>query len=104
MGRPASCWDDKTFANQGDVFYSTAPLSVWDPTYLHLAPSVYVPSVTAIDTSLAGNPTINLLVPYRAGDAGAEFIHCRKTVYVPTPYVGLLLSNNLTPLEAWNRL
>ena len=54
MGRTASKWDDRTFANRGYVSDGTAPLAVWDPTYLHLAPSVYVPIATAIDTSLAG--------------------------------------------------
>ena len=40
MGRPSCKWDDGTFANRGDVSYGTAPLALWDPTYLHLAPSV----------------------------------------------------------------
>ena len=42
--------------------------------------------------------------PYGAGDAGVESVRCRKTVYVPAPYVGLLLSGDLTPVEAWQRL
>ena len=74
MGRPSRKWDDRTFANRGDVSYSIAPLVVWDPTYLHLAPIVYVPSAAAIDTSLAGNPNVTLLGPYGAGDAGVEII------------------------------
>ena len=32
-----------------------------------------------------------------------EIIRCRKTVYVPAPYIDLLLCANLTPVEAWNR-
>ena len=104
MGRPASKWDNRTFANQGDVSYGTAPLAVWGPTYLHLAPSVYVPSTVAIDTSLAGDPNVTLLGPYGAGDVGAEIICCCKTVYVPAPYVGFLLSADICPVEAWNRL
>ena len=83
MGRPPCKWDDGTFANCGDMSYSTVPLAVWDPTYLHLAPAVYVPSAAAIDTSLAGDANITLLGPYGAGDAGAEIIRCCKTVYVP---------------------
>ena len=102
-GRPASCWENHKFVNRGDVSYVTAPLTVWDTTYLHLAPAIYVPSAATIDTSLSGNPTINLLGPYGAGDAGAEVIRFCKTVYVPDPYVGLFLGNNLTPVEAWNR-
>ena len=92
------------FANRGDVSYGTAPLAVWDPTHLHLAPDVYVPSAAAIDTSLSGDDNITLLGPYGLGDRGVEIIRCRKTVYVPAPYVGLLLCFELTPVEAWNRL
>ena len=74
-----------------DVSYGTAALVVLDPTYFHLVPSFYVLSAAAIYTFLAGDPTINLLGPYGAGDVGAEIIHCRKTVCVPAPYAGLLL-------------
>ena len=104
MGMPPFRWDDRTFANRGDISYRTAPLAIWDPTYLHLAPAVHVPSAAAIDTSLAGDPNLTLLGPYGAGDAGVESIQCRKTVYVPTHYVGLLLGADLTPIEAWHRL
>ena len=104
MGQPSCKWDDGTFANRGDVSYGTAPLEVWEPTYLHLAPAVYVPSAAAIDTSLAGNANITLIGPYGAGDAGDEIIRCCKTVYVSAPYVGLLLCADIYPVEAWNRL
>ena len=104
MGRPSYRWGEGTFANRGDVFYGTAPLAIWDPTYLYLAPAIHVPRAAAIDTSLTGDPKLTLLGPYRAGDAGVETIRCRKTAYVPTPYVGLMLGANLTPIEAWHRL
>ena len=45
-----------------------------------------------------------MLGPYGSGDAGVESVRCCKTVYVPAPYVGLLLSGDLTPVEAWQRL
>ena len=68
--------------------YGTAPLVEWDPTYLHLALAVYVPSAAYINTSLSGDANLMLLGPYEAGDVGVEIIRCRKTVYVPAPYVG----------------
>ena len=104
MGRPPCRWDNETFANRGDVAYGTAPLAQWDPAYLHLAPAVLVPSAAAIDAAIAGDPDLNLLGPYRAGDAGVESIRCRNTVHVPAPYVGLLLGSDLTPIEAWQRV
>ena len=76
----------------------------WDPTYLYLAPAVHVPSAAAIDASVAGDLNLTLLGTYGAGDVGVETIRCRKTVYVPAPYVGLLLGANLTEIESWHRL
>ena len=35
---------------------------------------------------------------------GFEIIRCHKTVYVPAPYVGLLLCADLSLVEAWSRL
>ena len=104
MGQPSSNWDNGKFANRGDVSYVTAPLAVWDPTYLDLTPAIYVLSASAIDTSRAGDSNITLLEPYGALDAGVEIIRCSKTLYVPMPYVGLLLSVDLSPVEAYNRL
>ena len=57
-----------------------------------------------IDTAIAEDPNLKMLGTYAAGDAGVESICCRKTVYVPAPYVGLLLSSDLTPVEDWQRL
>ena len=104
VGRPASQWDDRTFENRGDISYGTAPLAVLYPTYLHLAPAVYMSSVAAIDTSLAGYPNITLLGPYGAVDAGAQIICCCKTANVPAPYLGLLLGEDITQVEACNSL
>ena len=38
MGRPQCHWDDQTFANRGNVAYSTSPLDQWYPAYLYLQP------------------------------------------------------------------
>ena len=104
MGHPPCHWENETFANRGNVTFGTAPLSQWGPAYLHLATAVHVPSAAMIDAAIAGDADLKLLRPYIAGDAGVESVRCRKTVYVPAPYVGLLLSGNLTPVEAQQRL
>ena len=104
MGRPPCRWDGEAFANRGDVTFGTAPLAHWDPGYLHLAAAVHVPSAAAIDAAIAGDAGLKMLGPYGAGDARVESVRCRKTVYVPAPYVGLLLGGDLTPVEAWHRV
>ena len=63
-----------------------------------------VPTAAAIDTAIAGDADLKMLGPFNMGDAGVESVRCRKTVYVPAPYVGLLLGGDLTPVEAWQRL
>ena len=88
MGRPPCLWDDKKFANRGDVTFGTAPLAQWDPAYLRLAPAVHVPSAAMIDAAIVGDANLKMLGHYDAGDAGVESVRCRKTVYVPAPYVG----------------
>ena len=57
-----------------------------------------------IDAAIAGDTNLKMLGPYGAGDAGVENIRCRNTVYVPAPYVSLLLGEDLTPIEAWHLL
>ena len=87
MGRPPCCWDGKSFANRGDVTFGTAPLAHWNPAYLHIVAAVHVPSAAMIDAAIAGNADLKMVGPYGVGDAGVENVRCRKTVYVPTPYV-----------------
>ena len=65
---------------------------------------MHVPSAAAIDAAIAGDAGLKMMGPYGAGEAGVESVRCRKTVYVPAPYVGLLLSGDLNPVEAWQRL
>ena len=79
--------------------FVTAPLAQWDPTYLRLATAVHVPSAAMIDTEIAGDANLKMLGPYGVGDAGVESVRCRKTVYIHAPYVGLLLSSDLTPVD-----
>ena len=55
MGRSPCCWDGESFTNWGDVTFGTAPLAHWDPSKLHLAAAVHVPSAAAIDAAIAGD-------------------------------------------------
>ena len=63
MVRPPYIWYNKTFANWGDVTFGTAPFAQWDPTYLHLATAVHVPSAAMIDAAIAGDANLKMLGP-----------------------------------------
>ena len=68
--RPPCCWDDETFANRGDVTYSTAPSAQWDTAYLHLALAIHVPITTVIKAAISEDPDLKMLGPYGAADTG----------------------------------
>ena len=53
---------------------------------------------------MATNPEIDLLGPFTAYDTDMNSIHVRKTIYLPAPFMGILLERNLTPVEVWSFL
>ena len=84
---------------------STVTLSNWEPSYLNLlCNSVNIPSPAKIHTALVVMPTSILLYPMADGDAGATTVRVHRTVYVPPPFVPILLVDELSPVKAWHRL
>ena len=41
--------------------------------------------------ALAVNSKVELLGPFTAKDAGVDYLRLRKTIYLPSPYVGMFL-------------
>ena len=61
----------------------------------------YVPAESALDTTLAADATITLLGTYFQTNADVKAIKIRETVFIPSPFVGILLESNLSLVQAW---
>ena len=105
LGRPATKWDSRAFYATGDVVADTVYPANWEPRYLNLLwKPVSVPISTSIDAALETTPQPLLLDPVVDGATGANAVWVRHTVYVPPPFVPIILSGKLRPFEAWQRL
>jgi hypothetical protein len=77
---------------------------MWDNTYFHSILQTRVPTIAAIDQTLAGQPATELLGPFGKNDAGTELVRTRRAMFIPTKYVPLVLDVGLTPKDAWLRI
>ena len=57
-----------------------------------------------MDTTLAATTVTLLLDPVADGNAGSTALQVSHTVYVPPPFVLILLPGGLSPSKAWRRL
>ena len=65
---------------------------------------VNLSSLVKIDTTLAAMPPPILLDPIADGDDGATTVCVRCTVYVPPPFVPILVAGKLSLVKFWHRL
>ena len=62
-----------------------------------VAPEHVVPTLGNVNHLLSGNPAVEVLGRFTAGDPDTEPLKCRKMVPVPAAYLHLLLDRTLTP-------
>jgi len=75
---PSPSWDDKLFAQKGELFRNQAVLVEWKSYYFHqLNQQVLVPVPATIDTTFANQPDVDLCRPYIQGEAGTKLIKVR---------------------------
>ena len=102
MGLPPTPWEDKMFAQKGDLFHNQAQTVTWLPSYFHqVSRQLRVGTSANIETALAGDPNAESLGPFAAAAADTECIFYRRTCYVPPAYMSLFLAGPLSPREAW---
>ena len=56
----------------------------------------------AIDVALYQDPDANLLGPFTAANADVEPLCIHKTIYLPAPFIRLLIERYINLAEAWN--
>ena len=93
--------DGRSFVFSGEVVHGHVAAYEWDNEYFHLAGQVRVPKAAEVDVMLAADPTLEMLGPFTAANAGTELIRVRNCVYIPPPLVGAILATPMTPRRAW---
>ena len=102
---PASPWDDGSLALKGDIICRKISCANWPLASLHqIGATVHVSTDLAIDAPLAADLETDLLRPFSSTDADVDPLRVRKTIYIPTPFVGLFLKRYFTSAEAWTHL
>jgi hypothetical protein len=98
MGLAPTPWDNTGFAFLGDMIQGQAPPTVsWDNSYFHTIQQTRVPTVDALDQTLAAQPDTELVGPFDPGDAGTELVRTRRAMFIPTKYVPIVLDLGLFP-------
>ena len=88
MGMPPSPWYDLSFMLKGEVICGTFMCANWLTSILHhIGTAVHVSTAQAINFALA----IKLLGPFASGNSDMESIRICKTIYLPSPFVGIFL-------------
>ena len=105
MGLAPTPWDNAGFAFLGDMIQGQAPPTVaWDNSYFHTVQQTRVPTIAALDQTLAAQPNTEMVGPFADGKAGTELVRTRRTMFLPTKYVPLVLDLGLSPKNAWLRI
>ena len=98
MGMPASPWENLYFALKGDISCGACACANWQTASLNqIRATVHVCVDLAIDAELAADPDIDLLGPFTSTDVDVEPLRVRKTIYLPAPFFGIFLEQDLTP-------
>ena len=105
IGMPVTQWDDQMFVTKGDLTHNQAVTANWPSEYFHQVQQQHrVPTVATIQTSFVADPALQQLGPYGNNDAGTELVRVRRTCFCPSTYASLLLSEPVTPREAFGRI
>ena len=100
-----SDWDGKALGFGGDVMPGNhIELMEVPEDAFAVAPEHVVPTWENVTHLLSGNPTVEVLGPFTAGDPDTEPLKCRKMVPVPAAYLHLLLDRTLTPRQLWEQV
>ena len=105
MEHPTSLWEDISFASKGDMTCGAVGWANCLTSILHHTSAVLsVLMEEAINAALVTDSEVELLVTFADEDAGIDYVQVWKTIYLLSPYVGMFLEQDITPVKAWRRL
>ena len=98
-------WAEISFVSKGKVTCGTITCSNWLTESLHhIGAAIYTPIADAIDAALDSNPSEDIIGKFYTNNNGVNKVCVHITIYLPAPYMGMFLKQDLTPAEAWSRL
>ena len=101
----ATPFDNVGYAFLGDVHNGQLPHTVvWSDSYFNQVGDTQVPTSAYMDQLLAADPALQQVGPFAAGTADTEVVNTRYCMFIPNPYLTMLLDDCLTPREAWMQL
>lgn len=105
MSVPATHWDETILAFEGNVRGGqTCVMVEWPQMAFQQAVNggaLQVPTLANLDALFNADPLLDLVGLFAAGEVGTELICTRNIMCVPPKYVPILLSQALTPWEAY---
>ena len=105
MTIPKSPWDNGSFVLKSYIACGTTACMNWTPERLQqIRVMVYIPTYMYIYTVLDADRDTNLLGPFYSMDVKTEPLCVQNNINLPTPFVGLFLKWDLTPVETWTHL
>ena len=104
LGVPPTQWDTRAFAFHGDFIHNSIQTIEWPTQSFHLANAIRVTSAVAIDQFFANDANATALGPFAAGDADTEIVRVRFGIYIPPPLIAIILTDPLSPRQAWERI
>ena len=100
MGNTTSPWYDLYFALKGEFMCGKIMCANWLVASLcQIVTAIHFPTLQDKDAVLASEPELDLLGLFAVDNADAKAIQVHKTIYVPAPFMGILLDRDLTPVE-----
>ena len=100
MGMSYLPWYNLFFVYKGKVTCGAIMCANWLTASLHqINKMVHILTVQAINAALKVDPDLDLLGQFTIDNVYMEAIRVKKTISLPTLFVGIFLKGNLTPVQ-----
>ena len=84
----------KGFITRRDISYSNGLLR----RLRQIGALFHSPEIATINAAITSEPNIDILEPFMEDDIVVDVMCMRKTIYLPAPYVIILLGGDLAPV------
>ena len=79
-------------------------IKITDALFNLVPNQIIVPTEAIILTQLSDDPTLEILVPYQAGDQGTAILRANAVIPAPFTYVNVFIATDVTPAYLFNHI